>query len=65
MDDLALDAHPLPVDDPDFPDSAFGSRADVLLDHRGHVPRGERVKIEGILDRKPDDRVFTHARMIA
>ena len=50
LDGGALHSDPPTVDQPDFPQSAFVSRPQVLVDDRPNVPRGERVQIERVLD---------------
>jgi hypothetical protein len=57
LDDAALDALAAAMNQPDFPQASRVRGADVFVNDRGNVWRGEGMKVEALLDRKPH-RVF-------
>jgi hypothetical protein len=59
LDDAALDPPTASVDDAHLVKAGGGSCIDVFLNDRGHIARGERVKIELVLDGK-SQRLFGH-----
>jgi hypothetical protein len=59
LDDAALDAATSTVDDAYLVEAGGGSGIDVFVNNRGHVARGERVKVELVLDGE-SQRLFGH-----
>jgi predicted esterase len=57
LHDRALHANAPSVDDPDLPQTATGSRLDVIGDDSLHVARAEGVQVEQTVDRELDRAV--------
>ena len=54
MDRGALHPDAATVNQADLAESPLVGRLQILVDHRSHVPRRERVQIERVLDGNPN-----------
>ena len=52
VDSLPEDALPFAVDDPDFAKALCVGRFEIVIEQFFHLPRLERMQIEGVLDRE-------------